>query len=130
MLAWSETGVLLSPLMFSLFISAVAGFVRENGKHCIQLIPGFEEIFLLLFADDIVLISSTPSGLQNHTDNLENASKSLDLIVNLDKTKLLFSEKEDILRQGKTLLTKTVLLSRHSRRRKALSVTLSIVFFN
>ena len=53
-----KQGCLLSPLMFSLFISEVADFVRENGKHGIQLIPGFEEIFLLLFADDIVLISS------------------------------------------------------------------------
>ena len=50
---------LLSPLMFSLFIFEVAGFVRENGKHGVQLIPGFEEI----------LISSTPSGLQNQIDN-------------------------------------------------------------
>ena len=66
-----KQGCLLSPLMFSLFISEVADFVRENGKHGIQLIPGFEEIFLLLFADDIVLISSTPSGLQNQIDNLE-----------------------------------------------------------
>ena len=69
--------------MFSLFISEVADFVRENGKHGIQLIPGFEEIFLLLFADDIALISSTPSGLQNQIDNLEKASKSLGLTVKL-----------------------------------------------
>ena len=79
--------------MFSLFISEVADFVRENGKHGIQLIPGFEEIFLLLFADDIVLISSTPSGLQNQIDNLEKASKSLGLTVNLDKTKVMIFRK-------------------------------------
>ena len=88
-----KQGCLLSPLMFSLFISEVADFVRENGKHGIQLIPGFEEIFLLLFADDIVLISSTPSGLQNQIDNLEKASKSLGLTVNLDKTKVMIFRK-------------------------------------
>ena len=78
--------------MFSLFIPEVADFVRENGKHGIQLIPGFEEIFLLLFADDIVLISSTPSGLQK-IDNLEKASKSLGFTVNLDKTKVMIFRK-------------------------------------
>ena len=78
--------------MFSLFISEVADFVRENGKHGIQLIPGLDEIFLLLFAD-IVLLSSTPAGLQNQIDNLENASKSLDLTVNLDKTKVMIFRK-------------------------------------
>ena len=82
-----KQGCLLSPLMFSFFISEVADFVREKGKYAIQLIPGFEEIFLVLFTVDIVLISPTPSGLQNQIDNLEKASKSLGLTVNLDKTK-------------------------------------------
>ena len=88
-----KQGCLLSPLIISLSISEVADFVRENGKHGIQLIPGFEEIFLLVFADDIVLISSTPSGLQNQIDNLEKASKSLGLTVNLDKTKVMIFRK-------------------------------------
>ena len=60
-------------------------FVEPCG---IQSLPGLEQIFLLLFADDVILISSTPSGLQNQIDNLEKASKSLSLAVNLDKTKL------------------------------------------
>ena len=59
-----KQGCLLSPLIFSLLISEVAEYVRKNGKHGIQLLSSLEEIFLLLFADDIVLVSSTPSGLQ------------------------------------------------------------------
>ena len=46
-------------------------------------------MFLLLFADDIVLLSSTPSGLQNQIDSLEKVSQSLGLTVNLDKTKMM-----------------------------------------
>ena len=60
-----KQGCLFSPLIFSLFISEVADFVRQNGRHGIQLLPGLEEIFLLLFADDVVLVSSTPAGPQN-----------------------------------------------------------------
>jgi hypothetical protein len=95
-----KQGCLLSPLIFSLFVSEVADFVRENGKHGFQLIPGLEEVFLLLFADDIVLLSSTPAGLQNQITNLERASKSLGLTVNLDKTKVMVFRKGGHLAAG------------------------------
>ena len=71
----------------------MAEFVRRNGKHDFQLLPCLEEIFLLLFADDIVLVSSTPSGLQNQINNLEKASNSVGLTVNLDKTKVMIFRK-------------------------------------
>jgi hypothetical protein len=88
-----KQGCLLSPLIFSLFISEVADHVRKHGKHGFQLFPGFEEIFLLMFADDIVLLSSTPTGLQNQISSLEVASKSLGLTVNMNKTKIMVFRK-------------------------------------
>ena len=88
-----KQGCLFSPLILSLLISEVAEYVRKNGKHGIQLLPSLEEIFLLLFADDIVLVSSTPSGLQNQINNLEKASNSLGLTMNLDKTKVMIFRK-------------------------------------
>ena len=91
-----KQGCLLSLLIFSLLISEVAEYVRKNGKHGIQLLPSLEEIFLLLFADDTVLVSSTPSGLQNQINNLEKASNSLGLIVNLDKTKVMIFRKKHV----------------------------------
>ena len=97
-----KQGCLLSPLIFSLLISKVADFVREKGKHGIQLLPGLDEIFLLMFADDIVLISSTPSGLQNQINNLRKASESLGLTVNLDKTKTMVFRKGGHLSAGES----------------------------
>ena len=88
-----KQGCLFSPLIFSLLISEVADFVRQNGRHGIQLLPGLEEIFLLLFADDVVLVSSTPVGLQNHISNPQKVSDSLGLAVNLDKTKVIIFRK-------------------------------------
>ena len=61
--------------------------------HGIQLIPGGQEIFQLLFADDVVLLSSTPRGLQKQINNLENASRTLGLTVNLEKTKVMVFRK-------------------------------------
>ena len=81
------------PSHFSLLISEVANFIRKNGKHGIQLIPGQDEIFLLLFADDILSLSSTPTGLQNQINSLEKASSSLGLVVNLEKTKVMVFRK-------------------------------------
>ena len=51
------------------------------------------EIFLLLFADDIILISDTPRGLQNQLDVLSSACKDLFLHINTDKQKSWCSEK-------------------------------------
>ena len=46
-------GCICSPLAFNLLIGKVADFVRQKGMHGIQLIPGGQEIFQLLFADDV-----------------------------------------------------------------------------
>jgi len=86
-------GCQISPLIFSLLITEVADSVTSKGKHGFQFLPGLQEIFLLLFADDICLISTTPAGLQNQINNLEKASSALGLTVNLNKTKVMVFRK-------------------------------------
>ena len=88
-----KQGCLLSPIIFSLLIGDVADNVRNNGLHGFQMIPGGAEIFSLLFADDIVLLSSTPHGLQRQINSLQSASKTLGLTVNLNKTKVMVFRK-------------------------------------
>ena len=95
-----KQGAIESPGIFSLYINVVAEFVRQNGKHGVQLKPGMMEIFLLLFADDVVLISTTPTGLQNQINNLVKVSNSLDLKVNIDKTKVMIFRKGGHLAKG------------------------------
>ena len=84
-----KQGCLLSPLMFSFFVKELAVEVSRNGKHGMQMIPGAIEIFLLLFADDVILMSSTPAGLQNHLNHLKNETDRLYLSDNLDKTHIM-----------------------------------------
>ncbi|MCB4748422.1 MAG: hypothetical protein LGB54_07545, partial [Sulfurovum sp.] len=84
-----KQGCLLSPLMFSLFVNELAVEVSRNGRHSIQMIPGAIEIFVL-FADDVILMSSTPAGLQNQLNHLKNEADRLYLGVNLDKTNMFF----------------------------------------
>ena len=44
---------------------------------------------MLLFADDVILLSSTPAGFQNQLNHLKIEADRLHLTVNLDKTNIL-----------------------------------------
>ena len=61
-----------SPLLFSFFINELVTAVREKGTHGVQFVQGVAEVFLLLFADDVALVSLTPGGLQNQLNNLKD----------------------------------------------------------
>ena len=63
--------------------------MSKTGKHGIQLIPDTIEIFLLLFADDVILLSNTIIGLQNQLDSLKREADRLYLTVNLEKTNIM-----------------------------------------
>ena len=86
-------GCVLSPTLFSLFVNQLANQVNENGVHGVQLLPTLVELFILLFADDIVLISTTPGGLQVQLNTLKECCDSMKLTINLDKTKIIVFRK-------------------------------------
>ena len=86
-------GYALSPTLFSLFINQLANHVTENGRHGIQLVPGVIELFILLFADDVTLLSTTSTGLQNQLDCLKTCCQERKMEVNKDKTKMMVFRK-------------------------------------
>ena len=51
------------------------------------------ELFILLFADDIALLSDTIVGLQDQLDVLARSCSRLDLHVNLDKSNIVIFRK-------------------------------------
>ena len=63
-----KQGCLFSPLIFSLFISEVADFVRENGKYGIQLLPGFEQPAEQLSSETVFRQSGTMTRYQPLSD--------------------------------------------------------------
>ena len=79
-----KQGCVVSPVLFSFLIDEL-----ERGKHGIQLLPRETELFLLMFADDIALLSSTPVGLQNQLKVLYEVANRLGLLLNLEKTKIV-----------------------------------------
>ena len=84
-----KQGEITSPLLFSLFINELARDIIKNGRHGIQLLPDMLELFILLFADDFVLLSDTIVGLQNQLDVLARNCARLDLHVHLDKSNIV-----------------------------------------
>ena len=88
-----KQGCLASPTLFSFLINELASYVISHGKHGFQFRPGAVELFLLMFADDIALFSSTPSGLQTQLNNLYTVATSLGLSVNVNKTKIVVFRK-------------------------------------
>ncbi len=55
----------------------------------VQLSPDLIEIFILMFADDVVFFSESVIGLQRQINVLETYCKKWALNVNLDKTKIM-----------------------------------------
>ena len=84
-----KQGCLISPVLFSFLINELAPEILFRGKHGIQLLPSEIELFLLMFADDIALLSSTPVGLQNQPNVLYKVANRLSLLFKLQKTKIV-----------------------------------------
>ena len=88
-----KQGECSSPILFSFFINELAMTLIEKGSQGIQFVANTAEVFLLLFADDVALVSSSPQGLQNQIRNLKSEADRLKLEVNLEKTKVMVFRK-------------------------------------
>ena len=69
-------GDTLAPTLFAIFINDLVPEINNLGKG-IQLTPDLM-VSILLYADDIILISDTPDGLQTMLDTLHGWSKTVE----------------------------------------------------
>ena len=84
-----KQGDALSPVLFSLFINELASEVIQQGKHGAIFSPEFIELFILLFADDIILLAETVVGLQNRLNILYRTAMELGMKVNMSKSQIV-----------------------------------------
>jgi len=82
-----KQGDMLSPLLFNLFINDIIPLFQQHNSHPPCLIE--KEVGSLLYADDLVILSSSPQGLQNSLDKLDSYCKKWKLEVNLSKSKMM-----------------------------------------
>ena len=85
-------GCNLSPTLFNVYINELAVQLEQSTAPGLTLLD--KEIKFLLYADDLVLISPTAQGLQQHLDLLENYCQNWALTVNLKKTNIMIFQKK------------------------------------
>ena len=79
-------GDILSPNLFSLYINDLAEEIKQ--LNCGIALDDIM-ISILLYADDIVFISPSETGLQNMLNHLNQWCKKWRLVVNLDKSQIV-----------------------------------------
>ena len=78
----------MSPVLFTIFIEKLVDKLIESGIRGLQFFPEIIEILLLLFADDVILLSDTIIGLQRQLSILGYFCDDYHIDVNTGKTKV------------------------------------------
>ena len=95
-------GECLSPFLFSMLINDLENELIVKGVAGLDL--HFIKIYLLMYADDIVLFSETEDGLQSGLNVLHDYCQKWKLTVNTQKTKIvIFRKRGTINRQTRFL---------------------------
>lgn len=81
-------GCILSPLLFSLYVSELEHMLRFSGTHGIELLSNDERTHVLMYADDMCLLSDNIVDMQRKIYCLQDFCKKWGLSVNLEKTKM------------------------------------------
>ena len=90
--------------MFSLFINDIEQYLEDNGVESLDMINevSFEvldiylKIFILLYADDTVLISENVDGMQTMLNVFSEYYNTWKLQVNIAKTKVVIFSKSKV----------------------------------
>lgn len=82
-----KQGCVLSPLLFNLYVSDLPGIFDDD--QCNPPVLHDEIVGSLMFADDLVIMSKTESGMQNALSKLECYCRRWGLDTNVTKTKIM-----------------------------------------
>ena len=63
--------------------------ILTMGRHGVSLTSDCVQLVILLFADDMILLSETVIGLQTQLNNLFSAASRLQLKVNMNKSNIV-----------------------------------------
>jgi hypothetical protein len=84
----------LRTTLFNIFVDDIGKYFDPNITEPVNL--GDQNLNHLLYADDLLLISESPTGLQNCLNSLQRYSADLKLAVNFDKTKIVVFLKQKL----------------------------------
>lgn len=81
-----KQGCPLSPLLFAIYLSDLDQSFRN--QTCGGIVIGKIKIYLLAYADDIVLLADRPSELAEMLRVLQRYCERKDMVINVDKSKV------------------------------------------
>ena len=93
-----KQGCVFSPILFNLFINKISGIFDET---CSPVKINDKKLNSLLWADDLLIVSESPEGLQSAINKMHLFYQSLDLKINVKKTKVMIFNQ-----RGRTLKNK------------------------
>ena len=86
-----KQGCLLSPSLFGLYVDGLERHLLATADIDVPALRGVL-VPLLLYADDLILMSTTAPGLQKRLDALASLCDKRQLTVTLSKTKIMIVE--------------------------------------
>jgi len=79
----------LSPTLFGLFIEILHELLTATCRGTGPTIGQFLEVLELFYADDVILMATSPSGLQRQLDTLQRFCELFGMKVNVAKTEVI-----------------------------------------
>ena len=83
----------LSPLLFAIFVNDLESYMWSNGVQAMEMsepdLDCYIKLSVIMYADDTVLVSDSPKGLQDALDSLLSYTKRWKLKINEGKTKVM-----------------------------------------
>ena len=90
-------GECLSPFLFSMYVNDLEAMLVVHDFNGIEI--SMSKLFLLLYADNIIIFSESAEGLQTGLDILKDYCDKWKLTVNTNKTKIMIFRKGGTLRR-------------------------------
>ena len=88
-----KQGCIFSPILFNLFINKITDIFDET---CDPLKVNNLDLNCLLWADDLLLVSSSAKGLQSSLNKMETFYDNLGLKINIKKTEIIIFNKRGL----------------------------------
>ncbi len=82
----------LSPPLFNMFTNDIEDFFRRKGHRGIKIAEN-KDVFIIAYADDIVILSNSSIDLKDKLLTLEEYCREKELKININKTKIMIFKK-------------------------------------
>ena len=101
-----QQGNPLSPLLFNLFINDIFESIKNESPLTLDNVNFINN---LMYADDLIILSTTPEGLQKSLDALEEYCNKWKLNINIKKTKCMIFSKGCNIKNTNFILNKNII---------------------